>query len=315
MGTILTRIGQNRNDYKVIPGLYAVGNPDSGSPVLVTANYKLSFDSLRFQLSNIDAWLLVADTRGVNVWCAAGKGTFSTEEIILSVKECNLHAFVNHRTLILPQLGATGVAGHQVKKGCGFRVRFGPVRTLDIPAYLQNDSEASEAMRSVSFTLKERAELIPVELYFLVKPLLYMFLGGFLLSGIGHGFFSFHEAWTRNIYLFNATLLGIGCGTVLSPLILPWLPGRQFWVKGLLPGIACSLIYWKLMAAQISTIEGLALCLWITAISSYLCMNFTGCTPFTSPTGVEHEMRRGIPVQASAIVIALILWIANQFIG
>ena len=121
IGTVLTRIGPTRNNYKVIPGLYAVGNPDAKSPVLVTANYKLSFDSLRFQMDNIDAWLIVTDTRGVNVWCAAGKGTFSTEEIILSVKECNLHKVVQHHTLIIPKVGATGVAGYQVKKECGFQ--------------------------------------------------------------------------------------------------------------------------------------------------------------------------------------------------
>ena len=292
-----------------------MGNPDSNSPVLVTANYKLSFDGLRFQLDNIDAWLLVTDTRGVNVWCAAGKGTFSTEEIILSVKECNLHKIVKHHNLILPQLGATGVAGYQVKKECGFRVRFGPVRTQDVPEYLQNNSEASESMRSVTFTLKERAELIPVELYFLLKPLLYMFFGGLLLSGIGPTFFSLNQAWARNLYLFNGTLLGIGCGTIISPLILPWLPGRQFWIKGVLPGLTGGLIYWKLLAAQINNLEEIALLLWIIVISSYLSMNFTGCTPFTSPTGVEHEMKRGIPVQAAATAIAFILWLTSPFLG
>jgi CO dehydrogenase/acetyl-CoA synthase gamma subunit (corrinoid Fe-S protein) len=70
-GTIMTRIGINRNHYKVAPGLYGVGNPGPDSPVLVTANYKLSFDAVRKELKHTHAWLLVLDTRGINVWCAA----------------------------------------------------------------------------------------------------------------------------------------------------------------------------------------------------------------------------------------------------
>jgi hypothetical protein len=315
IGTVLTRIGPTRNNYKVTPGLYATGTPNTESPVLVTANYKLSLDCLRFQLDNIDSWLLVADTRGVNVWCAAGKGTFSTDEIILSVKECNLNKLVSHRQLILPQLGATGVAGYKVKKECGFVSLFGPVHTRDIPAYLQNNNKASDKMRSITFTLKERAELIPVELYYLLQPLIIIFLGGYLLSGVSPTFFSTHTAWTRNLDLFGATLIGIGCGAVIVPLILPWLPGRQFWFKGLYPGIIIGLLYWNFISAHINGLEGAALLLWVTAISSYLSMNFTGCTPFTSPTGVEHEMRRGIPVQTAITVISLFLWITGAFTG
>ncbi|MBU1139957.1 MAG: hypothetical protein KKA76_13330 [Proteobacteria bacterium] len=315
LGAILARIGPTRNNYKVTPGLYAVGSPGPESPVLVTANYKLSFDTLRFQLDTMNAWLLVADTRGINVWCAAGKGTFSTEEIIYSVKQCHLQELVSHHLLILPQLGATGVAAFQVTKKCGFKILFGPVRAPDLPAFLKNDNRADEAMRSVTFTLRERAVLIPVELYLLVKPLTLFFLAGILLSGIGPSIFSAATAWTRGLRLMSATLMGIGCGTILVPLILPWLPGRQFWVKGLLPGLAGGLTCWSISAGHISTLENLALLLWVTVVSSYLAMNFTGATPFTSPTGVEHEMRRGIPVQSIATAIGLLLWLSSPFIS
>ncbi len=65
-----------RDDYRVVPGLYAVGSPDNNSDVLVSANYKYSFDMLRRELKDLNAWVLVLDTKGINVWCAAGKGTF-----------------------------------------------------------------------------------------------------------------------------------------------------------------------------------------------------------------------------------------------
>ena len=49
--------------YSVAPGLYAVGAPDRESDVLVTANYKLSFDTLRRELKGFNAWVLVLDTK------------------------------------------------------------------------------------------------------------------------------------------------------------------------------------------------------------------------------------------------------------
>ncbi|RJX20638.1 MAG: hypothetical protein C4563_06035, partial [Desulfobulbus sp.] len=110
MGTVRARVGIFRSGYKVNPGLYCVGNAGPESPVLATANYKLSFDALRRELAGIDAWILVTDTRGINVWCAAGKGTFCADEIGLQVLRAKLDQVVRHRELILPQFGATGVA-------------------------------------------------------------------------------------------------------------------------------------------------------------------------------------------------------------
>lgn len=66
-GMIGARIGLIRRNYKVAPSLYAVGQPSKQSPVLVTANDKLSFDALRHRIEGVDAWLLVLDTRGINV--------------------------------------------------------------------------------------------------------------------------------------------------------------------------------------------------------------------------------------------------------
>ena len=50
-GSIKARWGVGRMDYTVDPGLYALGDPDDASPVLVTANYKMSFDCLREALA------------------------------------------------------------------------------------------------------------------------------------------------------------------------------------------------------------------------------------------------------------------------
>ena len=85
-GAIKVRWGIGRNNYTVVPGLYKVGTPGRESDVFVSANYKLSFDTLRKNLDSINAWILVIDTKGINVWCAAGKGTFGTKELVKRIK-------------------------------------------------------------------------------------------------------------------------------------------------------------------------------------------------------------------------------------
>ena len=112
-GAIKARWGVGRMDYAIDPGLYALGNPDRESPVLVSANYKMSFDELRSSLPGRDLWILVLDTKGINVWCAAGKGTFGTEELVRRIESSGLKEIVSHRSIILPQLGAPGVAAHR----------------------------------------------------------------------------------------------------------------------------------------------------------------------------------------------------------
>ena len=72
LGGWRVRWGIGRMRYMISPGLYRVGEPDRQSPVLVTANYKLTIDAVRCELAGLNMWLLVLDTKGVNVWCAAG---------------------------------------------------------------------------------------------------------------------------------------------------------------------------------------------------------------------------------------------------
>ena len=128
--------------YAVDPGLYAVGNPDGESPVLVTANYKMSFDMLREALPNRNAWILVLDTKGINVWCAAGKGTFGTTELVNRIASSGLPRIVSHRELIVPQLSGPGVAAHEVKRLSGFKVIYGPIRAADLPNFLDRGFKA-----------------------------------------------------------------------------------------------------------------------------------------------------------------------------
>jgi CO dehydrogenase/acetyl-CoA synthase delta subunit len=314
-GALCVRMGIGRNDYKVAPGLYALGHPDASAPVLVTANYKLGFDHLRHCMAGIDAWLLVLDTRGINVWCAAGKGTFGTREIISRVRQTCLSRVVDHCKLILPQLGAPGVAARQVRKGCGFEVIWGPVRAADLPAFLEGGCVAEESMRQVTFSMGDRMVLVPVELTLARKPLLWTLLVAFLLSGVGPRFFSFSMAWDRGLLAAAASAAGILAGCVGVPLLLPWIPGRAFAFKGALAGLFTGLaaVFLSVASPYVGLMSAAALLALATTVSSYLAMNFTGTTPFTSPSGVEKEMRLAIPLQLAGVLLAAGLWIAAAF--
>ncbi|MBU0483204.1 MAG: hypothetical protein KKB30_01655 [Proteobacteria bacterium] len=313
-GKLRARLGLRRDSYLVSPGLYCVGQPDHQSPVLVTANYKLTFDALRSQLGGLDAWILVLDTFGVNVWCAAGKKNFSTRELVRRIELCGLSEIVSHRRLILPQLGAPGVAAHQVKKESGFEVKWGPIRAADLKKYLADGLQATPVMREVTFSLSERMVLVPVELTILLKPSFYVLALVLLLSGIGPDFFSVSRAWGRGSAAFGAYGLGVLAGAGLVPLLLPWIPGRQFFLKGIEMGVLVvtgAFLLWGKMIG--SGLESLALISFVIAVSSYTAMNFTGATPFTSLSGVEKEMRQGLPVQIAALVVAIVGWLASPF--
>lgn len=312
LGAFRVRLGIDRNNYRVAPGLYCLGAPGLESPVLVSANYKLSFDALRSALPKDDFWLLVLDTRGVNVWCAAGKKTFSTTEIAKRVRESGLVQLVNHRRLILPQLSAPGVAGHLLKKECEFSPIWGPIRARDLPEFIKSNYQAPPAMREMTFSLGERLVLIPLEISLFLKTMLWAIPFLFLLSGITKNIFSPYAAYHRGMAALEALAMGLFAGAVLVPILLPWLPGRSFYVKGIITGLASGLFFLT-RAGTWSILESVALILWLVAVSSYTAMNFTGATPFTSPSGVEKEMRRGMPLQFGGVFLALLAWLAAPF--
>jgi acetyl-CoA decarbonylase/synthase complex subunit gamma len=318
-GTIKARLGVLRMNYSVAPGLYALGNPHDNSPVLVTANYKMSFDRLREALLGRNVWILVLDTIGINVWCAAGKGTFGTEELVSKIESSGLSSIVSHRKLILPQLGAPGVAAHLVAKLSGFKVQYGPIRAEDLPAYLDNGFKATAQMRIMTFPLKERAVLIPIELNEALKAFLIIAPILFLLSGIGGPAGFWANTLNYGLFAVLAFLSAILGGTVINPLLLPYLPGRAFSVKGLSIGIAIALILLYLrdinLQAWPERIETLSWLLIIPVISAYLAMNFTGASTYTSLSGVKKEMRWALPLQIVAGAVGLITWIGALLIS
>lgn len=285
----LARWSFNRMGHRIEPGLYALGHPNADAPVFVTANYTLSFDALRSALVGIDGYILVLDTQGINVWCAAGKGTFGTDELVQKIETTGLRDLVRHRTLILPQLGAPGIAAHEVTKRAKFKIEYGPVRAADLPAYLKT-RQATPEMRRVNFPLLDRVVLIPVEFIATLLPLVIAAVVAFVLGG-----------W----FAAFAVIAAIVAGTVLFPILLPWLPTHAFSSKGFILGALVAIpfalsVFLKNpdQALWVRALGALTYALTLPPITAFLALNFTGATTFTSRTGVRREMFAYIPAMA-----------------
>lgn len=319
LGTLMVRSGFGRSRYRVPPGLYAVGSPTGASPVLLSANYKLSFDHLRSVLGGRDAWILVLDTHGINVWCAAGKGTFGTEEVVRRVRSCGLSRVVAHHKLVAPQLGAPGVAAHEVRQATGFHVVYGPVRAQDLPAFLDARMTAAPEMRRVRFRLRDRLLLVPVELTMGVRHALPVAAALLLLGGLSSRGFSLAGLASTGVTSAALALASYLAAQVLGPALLPWLPGRAFALKGAVLG----LVFVGALAAYGLPGPGLFaswlhLAAWLAlapAITSFTLMNFTGASTYTSLSGVLREMRFALPAQMSAGAVGLALWLTGLFVS
>ena len=308
LGAIGVRLGIRRMRYSVPPGLYALGRPTPESPVFVSANYKLSFDHLRRALDGIDGWILALDTKGVNVWCAAGEGNFSTEELVRRVRKVQLDQVVSHRDLILPQLSAPGVDAFEATKQSGFRILYGPVYADDLPRFLKNGQRATPDMRRIHFRWHERLAVAPLELVIHFKRSLLVGLAMVILSGISPAGFSWNQIATFGGPALSGWIASYVLAGILGPLLLPWLPTRSFALKGAVLGAAIATAGLVTFAPSWNALRMTAWLLLVAAGASFLLLNFTGCTTFTSPSGVRREIRWALPLQAACAFAGLASW-------
>jgi hypothetical protein len=315
-GNIKSRMSSFRMHYSVEPGLYAVGNPDKNSDIFVSANYKLSFDILRRALRNLNAWVLVLDTKGINVWCAAGKGTFGTDELIWRIAETGIEKLVKHRRIIVPQLGAPGIASGEVKKRAGFRVYFGPVDAADINLYVKNSYHATRGMRTIKFTMLDRMILTPMELIPALKRFPLFALIILIIFGLQPAGVIFRDAVFEGAPFLLAGLFSVFSGAFITPLLLPFIPFRSFAIKGWIIGItALALLTWFTRIFDFnSAIPLITVFLFFPLLSSYIALQFTGATTFTGISGVKKELRIGLPVYLSGLLVSSILMIIHKLI-
>jgi len=189
-------------------GLRRIGNPGRESPVLVTCNFHLTVKRLIKLLRQLDLWLLVADSKGVNVWCSAGAEEFNTHSVVSAVKTSGIGDMVNHRTLILPPLGAPGIRAADVRAQTGWRTKWGPVYAEDIPRYIARSFKRDESMKRVKYHIKERLDTAIGSLF----P--FFFLGAIgLLLFCRHLLFDYFVASAIAFVFFMS--------------LCPWIPGKR----------------------------------------------------------------------------------------
>jgi hypothetical protein len=296
--------------YSVEPGLYALGEPDAESDVFVTANYKLSFDILRKELKGLNAWILVLDTKSINVWCAAGKGTFGTDELVGRINAVQLHKVVNHRKIIVPQLGAVGVNARAVQKQTDFKVYFGPVYAKDIPAYIEAGCKKTPEMRMVRFPIIDRLVLTPMEIIPAMKKFPIFALIVLLLFGLQQSGIIFKDALSGGIPFLLLGLISILSGAFITPVLLPFIPFRSFAVKGWIAGMIFTYAIMQIMRPDI--LPAISSYIFFPLASSYIALQFTGSTTFTGMSGVKKELKIGLPIYLISAGISVILLLVHK---
>jgi NAD-dependent dihydropyrimidine dehydrogenase PreA subunit len=228
------------------PRLIRVGNPGRDAPVLLTCNYDYTVRRVLRALRGQNAYLLIASSHGINVWCAAAGGLFTAHEVISILRTSGIADRVDHRRLILPQLSAAGVERKLVEDRTGWHIVFGPVYARDLPAYLATGRKTNE-MRQVSFPLPSRLEMA-VAWAFPISV-----IGGVILA-IG---------WRHLALPFVAMVWGVSVGLFA---LFPWLFRRVWpdvqnepgWMRYLIlfdPSIRRNFVVWLVFVASLATFE------------------------------------------------------------
>lgn len=197
-------------------GLKIFGNADENSPVFVTANFDLTVKRVEKHLKTIDCYLLVAPTKGINVWCAAGGDFFNAHSVISVVRTSTISKRVKHRKLILPQLSASGIDTKLVETETGWRCQFGPVYAKDIAPYVKNNFKKTEKMRRVEYNLLDRLD----------AGIGCTFIGYILFAAV---LLIVELIWGIS-WFFEFTVLGWSL-LLLMYSLYPYTPGKTGWQK------------------------------------------------------------------------------------
>jgi len=199
----------------VEPGLRKIGKPGKDSPVFVTCNFHLTVRRVEKALSSMDVWLLVAPSKGINVWCAACGGELTAPSVMSVLKTSRISDKLSQRHLILPQFSAPGVDIRVLKKETGFNAVFGPAYAKDIPEYMKKNGEKTQDMCLAKYNLCFRLEML-----LSMNTIIWAIIVGIM--------FLIHPAW-----LLKFSLLFWGAGIALYA-GYPWLPSNSGWLKGLI---------------------------------------------------------------------------------
>ena len=252
----------------VEPGLLRVGSPDRNSPVLITANFELTVRIVRETLekAGMDAWLIVAATKGTNVWCAAGAGDFTADTVISSIKTSGIEKLVDHRIIYLPQLAGAGINIWDLRDRSKWRPRFGPADISNFPAFVESKQARTEREhRKVKFALPQRF-VMGTNLGFNVSLLLILPL---LIASV----------WIPGLWW--KTLPWLFLLSLLSSLLVFWLPGKIGLQKGLAlaPFATAGLVVIDYFFLSLSPVDLLLWASWLVVVSAFVGYDMPSWSP------------------------------------
>ena len=275
--------------FRAEPGLYRIGEPGPAAPLLVTANFTLTFNLVRRALAGLNAYVLVIDTRGINVWCAAAGGKFDAREVALSYRAFRLAEVPHREPAVLPKLAAAGVSKPELEEVYGVASAYGPVYVRDVPAYVAAGYRKTPAMNRVDWGLAKRLEVT----------------WSFALTNaavVALPLAVFHRLYSP------LAVAAVAAISLVIGALFPWLPTRLYSIKGLAAGalVAIPLLTYKWLAGA----GGSSLAAWAVFLAFagiLLGLEFSGNTSVSSPSQVRQEFKPGLAVLAGLAVVFILL--------
>ncbi len=267
------RLLHRYNPFRAEVGLSAIGNPGPDAPILVSGNYEHTVEQLRAAItdSGVACWLLIADSAGINVWCAAGVGDFNEIKIVDAIVATRLAEKVTRRQLILSPLAAVGIDRDRLRRDTGFTVTWGPAHLDDLPAYLRAGCKREPAMRLAKFTRFDRAEQVIGMLGVFSFPLVFAYW------------------WPRHVGWFMGSLLHAIAGSMLGYFRLPpKYPANKTMLLGVLQALMVVFFWPRRSAGAFATSPSIAARLILGLIAHVLiAIDMIGSTPFFKTTIID----------------------------
>jgi len=296
------------------PGIYESGKPRRDSPVIVTANYELTYIRVMNDLKGVDAWVLCVDSNGINVWCAARGNNFGNRELVEAIQATGILGCIDHRTFILPQLAAGGISIPQLPPDLDVKIIYGPIWSKYLKSYLKEmPHRKPEEMRLAKFTFPKRLEAGITHLTFLLRkfllwPTILSVVALLLLSSSGINLLQY--IGQRLFSVLGWIWIVITITNLLIALAFPMVDfTRSFMKKGLILSVISALIGTFLSLAVFTSpiycITNFVFLFWLGFFST---MSFSGYTMASSPREIKAEYAKFSKVNQILLILVLILY-------
>ncbi len=123
---------------QVEPGLYGIGEPKTGSPLIVTTNFSLTYFTVsgEIEAGGMPAHMLIVEAEGMSVLTAWAAGKFTPAQIAAAVKKYKPEEKLGHKKIIIPGYVAV-LSGDLEEELPDWEIMVGPNEAADIPAYFK----------------------------------------------------------------------------------------------------------------------------------------------------------------------------------